>query len=421
MKNKLLLPIFLCMGVLFVSSLSFAQGEQQDILGGFVQEALEHNPRIQAALNRWEAAQYAIGRVQGLPDPVASYGYFGENVQTKTGPQEQKFGFSQKIPFPGKLNLKGKAQGKQAQILKEQYEGTRREVIKEVKLTFYDLYWIDQAIRVTDEEKGILENLERVSRRKYETNLANQQDVIKAQVELSKLVDKLYLLKQNRQSLQAKMKSLLNRTENLSLENISQIKERDYSYTLDTLMAWAEETRPELLSANLATEKAQFEKSLARMDYLPDFTFGVEYIDIGGGTTALADDGQDAWMGMVSVNIPLWFGRLNTQLNEKKADLRAAQNYADNVKNSVTYEVQDIHFKILAYQDIVTLYETTLIPQAQQAFDGAKTGYERGRIDFLNWLDAQRTLLQTWLAYYKAVADYHKSIAFLERIVGRDL
>jgi len=80
-----------------------------------------------------------------------------------------------------------------------------------------------------------------------------------------------------------------------------------------------------------------------------------------------------------------------------------------------------MYFKITTYKDIISLYETALIPQTEQSFEAAKVSYETGEVDFLNWLDAERVLLQTRLAYYKAIVDYQKSIAYLERIVGRQL
>ena len=157
------------------------------------------------------------------------------------------------------------------------------------------------------------------------------------------------------------------------------------------------------------------------MDYFPDITFGAEYIEVGSGTTTHVNDGQDAWLGKVSVNVPIWFDKLGAKLKAKKAKLKAAEKNAENLENSVVYEMQDIYFKVTAYRDIMGLYETALIPQADQSFDAARSGYESGKVDFLNWLDAQRTLLRTRLAYYKTVVDYHKSIAYLERIIGRDL
>jgi len=135
----------------------------------------------------------------------------------------------------------------------------------------------------------------------------------------------------------------------------------------------------------------------------------------------MPNDGQDAWMGMVSINIPIWRDRLKAQRKEKKAKLETSKKSYQNVENSIAYEVEDLYFKISTYKDIISLYKTALVPQAEQNFEAAKTAYETGRVDFLNWLDAERMLLQIRLAYYKAITEYQKSIAYLERVVGQDL
>ena len=328
---------------------------------------------------------------------------------------------SQRIPFPGKLKLKAKAQSKQADMLREKYEATKREIIKNIKFVYYDVFWVDKAIQITEEEKGILENLERVARRRYESDLTPQQDVIKAQVELSKLINKLFLLKQNRKSFAAKINSILNRPKGTEPGSVSSLKPQEFKYHLDRLHKIAQESRQELLAANLDIERVEYEKSLAKLDYLPDFTLGFDYIQVGGGKTTQSNDGQDAWMGMVVINIPIWFDKLAAQLKEKRTDLEATRKNYENVENSVSYEVEDLYFKITTYKDIISLYKTALIPQTEQSFQAAKTGYEAGKVDFLNWLESERVLLQTRLAYYKAIVDYQKSIVYLERVVGRDL
>jgi len=407
--------------ILFLPNYSFAQTSNSISLKVILQEASENNPKIKEAYNNWKASEYRIKSVKSLEDPVASYGYFAEEAQTKVGPQEQKYGVSQKIPFPGKLNLKGKTQAKHAQMLKEQFEATKNEICKDVKFVYYDLFWADQAVEISEEEKSILEKIEKVAQRKYESNLVGQQDVIKIQVELSKIIKKLFLLKQNRKSLAVKLNSLLNRPQDTEIGKTSDIENKSFEYELDEIINKAHNSRQELIAANLAIEKSQFEKSLAKMEYLPDFTFGAEYTEIGGGTTSLSNDGEDAWLGKVSINVPIWFGKLNAQVKEKEAQLEAAKKNKENVENQVNFEAQDLYFKITAYKDIVSLYETALLPQAQQAFDSSQIGFETGSITFLDWLDTERTYLQTRLAYYKAITDYHKSIAFLERVVGEEL
>ncbi|MFC1666493.1 TolC family protein [Candidatus Omnitrophota bacterium] len=414
-------PFLVILVIGLISLAGYAYSEGAVTLESLIDEALNNNPKIQAVEDKWKAAEYRVGYVNALPDPTASYAYFGENIETRVGPQENKYGVAQKIPFPGKLSLKGKVQSKRSSMLKQQYEATKREVIKDIKFVYYDIFWVEKAINITEEEKTIIESLEKVAQRKYELNLAPQQDVIKAQVELSKLIDKLLLLKQNRKSLEARMNALLNRPEGTILNSVSEVEPEEFKYALQGLHDIAKGSRQELVAAGLDIERAKYERSLARLDYLPDFTFGVEYIGIGEGHTTQPNDGEDAWLGKVSVNVPIWFDKLGSQLKEKKFSLESSKKNYTNVANSVAYEVEDMYFKINTYKDIISLYKTALVPQAEQAFEAARIGYETARVDFLNWLDAERVLLQTRLAHYKAIVDYEKSIAYLERVIGRDL
>ncbi len=409
---------------LLSASLLFAEPlmeTERVVLGELIAEALKNNPRIQAAYYSWQAEVQKIKKVSGLPDPTLTYTYFGESVETRLGPQEAKYGLSQKIPFPGKLGLKARAAGKHAQMIKEKYEAVKREIIKEVKFTYYDIWWADKAIQITESEKDILSNLERVAREKFETDQGPQQDVIKAQVVISKLINKLFLLRRQRESLTAKMNSLLSKPKGTPLKKLKELEVAEFRYSPGELHRLAKENRQELIAADLDIEKKEYETSLAKLDYLPDFILGFNYIQIGEGSTAMPDDGQDAWAGMVAINIPLWFNKLGAQLKEKKAKLEASKKNYQNVENKVIFEVEDLHFKIATYQDVISLYETALIPQTEQSFQAAKIAYETGKVDFLNWLDSEKVLLQTRLAYYKSIVDYQKSIAYLEEIVGKDL
>lgn len=413
---------FMCVIILSLpGQLALAQETKTKSIESLIEEALENNPQIKAAYNNWQAARYRARWVRGLPDPMAKYTHFGDNVETRVGPQEQKYGVSQRIPFPGKLSLKGKLHDKHAQMLNEKYEATKQEVIKNVKFIYYDIFWVDKAIQITEEEKAIIETLEKVAQRKYETNLATQQDVIKAQVELSRLIDRLFSLRQNRKSLVAKLNSIINRSKDMSLGSIGGVEPKELAYKLERLHAIAKEQASELLVANLDVERAEYEKSLAKLDYLPDFTLGFDYIEVGSGHTTAPNDGEDAWMGTIGVSLPIWFDKLSAQVKEKEAVLESRRsNYLD-VENYVIYEVEDLYFKIITYKDIISLYKTALIPQTEQAFEAARTGYESGKVDFLNWLESERILLQTRLAYYKAIVDYQKSIAYLERVIGKSL
>ncbi|MFH1594615.1 MAG: TolC family protein [Candidatus Omnitrophota bacterium] len=390
-------------------------------LGSLIDEALLNNPKVKAEYDKYSAKRSEAIQVGALPDPKLSYSYFGESVETRVGPQENKYGASQTIPFPGKLILKRQAVKKEAAILKERYEAQKRELEKNVRFTYYDIFWMDRAIDITQQEKSIIDNLEKVAKKKYETAMSPQQDVIKAQVEISKLIDKLFMLKAHRKSLEAKMNSLLSRPKATPFDKVQEIDIEEFDYSLADLHKMAGRTRHELIAANLDIERAEYQRSLANLDFLPDFSFGFDYIDVGDGKTMQADDGKDAWMTTFTVSVPIWLDKQVAGVEEKQAVLRSSKSNYEDIKNTVIYEVEDIYYKIIAYRDIVGLYETALVPQTEQAFEASRTAYEAGKVDFLNWLDAERVLLQTKLAYYKSIVDYEKSIAYLERVVGQDL
>ncbi|MFH1846620.1 MAG: TolC family protein [Candidatus Omnitrophota bacterium] len=404
-----------------VYSESNIEQKKANALDAFIEEALSNNPQVQAARCEWEAACYKISQEYALPDPIAQYTCFGENIETRVGPQEHKYGGSLKIPFPSKLILKGKAQARRADILREKYEAVKRELIKDIKFVYYDIYWIDRAIEITEQEEDVVEGVEKVAQRKYETNQAKQQDVIKTQIELSNFVDRLLRLKQHRKTLVAKINDILSRSQGRDLDIQDSIVLPVFDLKLNDLRETALKTKQELAAAEIDVERADYEKSLAMQDFIPDVTVGFDYLQVGEGRTNSPNDGQDAWMTTFSINVPLWIDKQWACIKEKSLLLDARQKDHKSIKNKVLYEVQDLYYKVLSYQDIVTLYKTALLPQSKQALKVVKAGYETGNVNFIDWLDSERVLLQTQLAYYKAVVDYMKSIAFLERIVGIDL
>ncbi|MBU1863139.1 MAG: TolC family protein [Candidatus Omnitrophica bacterium] len=390
-------------------------------LTDLIDEAIAANDHIAAAHSKWKAAEYNIKYVKGMPDPQAQYGYFFDNVETRVGPQEHRYNISQKIPFLGKLITQGKIQAKQAEALQAEYEATKREMIKKMKMLYYDMYWIEKAVQITEQEKNVVAAVENVAEKKYETNQVPQQDVMRAQLELSRLLDKLLQFKQNRKTLEAKMNNLLERALGSSIAIEENIELPLFEYDLDNLRILGRQSKQELLAAKVAVEKAEFEKTLATLNYIPDVTVGFDYVQVDSGHTTMPNDGADAYAGTVAVNIPLWFGKLHAKVQEKKELLNARVKDTKDVEDDIMYEIEDLYYKIITYKNIIALYQSALIPQSNQAVEAARVGYETESVNFIDWLNSERVLLETRLAYYKTIVDYMKSIAFLERIIGKDL
>jgi len=390
-------------------------------LSELIQEALRQNPQIKAARNEWQAVLKNIPQAKSLPDPMLSYSHFGQSVETRLGPQRNKLSLSQKFPFFGKLSLKGEIVQSAALIFEEQYNAVKADIVLKVKKSYFSIFWFDKALKISREEKDVLRRLSRIARKKYETGAANQQDVLKAQLEISRVTDKILILEQGKKGVVAGLNSLLNRSPDSFLGEAEELQIPVLKVELKDLYEWAKELRPELRKARFFIEKNERSLKLAKKNYYPDFKIMVDYIDIGGGTTTNVKDGRNSWMASVGINIPIWRGKLHASEAEAAIKIDASRESYKNVENKTLSRVNELFFEVNTASEEVNLYKYSLLPQAEQSLKASEVGYLAGKVDFLNLLDSERMLLQIKIGYFKAIADLGKSIAQLERIVGKEL
>jgi outer membrane protein TolC len=399
------------------------QKESQAILElkGLIGEALENNPDIIAARNRWLSAREIIDARRSLPDPHFSYTYFVESVETRVGPQENIYGAKQTFPFYGKRELRANVAAREAESLKASYEAVKSEVIRRVKRSFYSLFYVSTIIDITQHERELLRRFERIAMTKYATGGGSQQDILKVQVEISKLQDRLLTLSDQKQTAEAILNTLVNRPAEKPLGKPQIPKLREFFYRHEELVALAEKHRPELQSTKALIEKSENAYKLAKRDYFPDLTIGVNYIEIDEGPLNVRDNGQDAFSVTTSINIPIWYKKLSSQVKSAAEMIRAHESASQNVLNRTLFEVKDNYFRIQTARETVDLYKTVLIPQAEQSMKSAEAGYVSGIVSFIDLLDAERILLRIQFDYWKAYADYLKRISDIERAVGIEL
>jgi outer membrane protein TolC len=390
-------------------------------LSELIQEALEQNPQLKAAKNEWQATLEVIPQARSYPDPMLSYSYFGQSIETRLGPQRNKFSLSQKFPFFGKLSLRGKIAESTASIFEEQYKAVRADIVLKVKIAYFSLYWFDRSITINREENEVLKRLAKIAQKKYETGAASQQDVLKAQLEISRITDKILLLEQGRIGVVAQLRSLLNRPPELHLGEAGEFATPELKAGLEDLYEWAKEERPELRKARYLIEKNEKSLKLAKKNYYPDFKIMFDYINIGGGTTDHPEDGRNSWMGSIGINIPLWRNKLKAAEAEKAVKLKASKENYQNIENETLSRINELFFETRTAQDQVELYKYSLLPQAEQSLKASEVGYLAGKVDFLNLLDSERVVLQIKIGYFKAISSWGKSFARLERVVGKDL
>jgi outer membrane protein TolC len=413
MKRNLILVILT--GILLNSSIC-AEESKKLVLQELIDEALMNNPEICAAKKIWQAKKAKITYVQTLPDPKIGLGFekIPEGSLDLGEAKMRMYQASQMFPYPSKLKFKRDIASKEADIAEANYHSKVLKIKALVKSTYYELYFIHKAIEITKENIEILKKFSKIAELKYAVGKVPQQHVLKAQVELSKLCDKLITLNQLKQTQSAKLNTLLNRLTYAPLGRPAEFKLHDFDYRLNELYELTIQNLPKLKIAQLKIEKAKIEHILTKLQYYPDFMVTLKQMD--------SKMDNDTWTIMASINVPLYYKKKQDyKLKEIETKIESAKANYEAKKNMALFKVKDLHVKIQTAKRSINLYKTSILPQAEQALKSAEIGYQTEKVDFLNLLDSQRILLNFKLGYYRALVDYQKQLANLEQAVGIEL
>jgi outer membrane protein TolC len=317
------------------------------------------------------------------------------------------------------LKLRGEAALEGANAMQQQYEAATLRLFDEVKQAYYELYYVGRAVGVTTENVELLKLLEEMARSKYESGTAEHGDVIKAQVELDKLRDRLRTLQDFKQPLVARLNAALNRTAESALpfptNNFPGVLQAGTSQLLEQLKS----SNPELKSLDFLAEKDKASIALAKKEFYPDVTLGVDYVQTGEARMAgVSDSGKDPVMVGFSVNIPLWWSKYRAGVREAESRYAATQQDRQDRANRLS---TDLRLALFKYQDAerkIALYRDALIPKADQNLKVIQRSFEAGKSDFLSLIDAERILLEFQLTYERAVADREQGLATVEKLAG---
>lgn len=420
--NRTFIYLVACVILLSLARGAIAQKNGRSLsLDALISEALQNNPEIKSAEGRWRAFEARPDQVSALPDPMFSYSRFGSSVETRVGPQQGIFMLSQKIPFPGKLGLQGRMAGQDALAEQQKYETTRRDIVFKVKTTYYDLFWIDQSVRILDQYLDLLKDFTKVAEQKYATGQGIQANVLKSQVEISSTMERTLKFKKMREGTAARINALLDRQQDRPVEQATHIDTTRMRFAEAALVDHALRHREELQMIDAMVGKSEYMRQLARKSYLPDFNLQMNYIDISKGASMAPDAGKNAWSVTLGLNLPIWLGKRNAAVHEADEMVTSNRMTYENLENQIKAEIKDIHYQLQLTGTTLDLYDQALIAQAESSLQSAMASYGSGKLDFLSLLDAERMLLNLNLSYIKEQSDYQKQIAAMTRAVGGEL
>ena len=388
-----------------------------------IQEALAINPEIRADEKKWDAAKERPPQEGSLDDPMLSFEIVNLPTNSFSFAQDdmtmKQFSLSQTFPFFGKRGLRSEVAQREANAIGQGYRDKRNEIVRRVKEVFYELYAIDRSLDVVETNREVLREFVKIAETKYSVGKGIQQDVLKAQVELSKLLDEQIRLEQGRQAAGARLNAILNHPPQTPLGRTDEVSKAELRVDLKELQNRALENRPLLKALQEEVERSKAANALARRRYFPDLTMSVGYGFREDSGTAKRSDMFSAGF---SINIPLYFRtKQDRQVAETSALINSAREQYQAARNEVLSLVKQMVSDIEKGSKLIDLLQTGLIPQAQLSLDSAVAGYQVNKVDFLTLLDNRLTLFNFEKEYYRALGEYRASLARLEWVIGASI
>ncbi len=381
--------------------------------------ALAKNPAIQSAFHAVSAERAKVPQASALPDPTFATGWMGNirpfSVQAADPSSYRSVSAMQMLPFPGKRSLRGQIAGKEADASQWELESARRRVVADVKAAYYEYWYYDKAIRTTQENRDLLTKLSQIAEARYRVGKGMQADVLRSQVEISMLLQKLTTLEQQRATAQARLNTLLARDPDAPLPPAADVTgPSPLGYSLEELYKLAQENDPEYQRMQKMVERNQLATNLAQKDYLPDLSVGYMYEQ----RPAMPDMHGFTF----TVNIPVFYkSKQREEVQQAKEEELSASSARDNRQNELYFDLKQNYLAAKASESLLKLFSQGVVPQSSLALESSMSAYQVGNVDFLTLIGNFTTVLNYQKDYYRELANYQTSLARMEAVTGVDL
>ena len=396
-----------------------------EALGALIGEALDRNPRIRTALAEHAAAREIVPQVTALPDPRISVTGFGRQPETRVGPQRGGLAVTQAIPWFGKLAARGDVATSEAALRDEFVDAVRADIVARVKSAYYDLAYLDEAIRITTQQEELLRHYESLARAQYSQGIGLQQAVVKLQAQITRALNRRTDLQRRRATAEATLNVLRDRPVDSAITETGGLERPVVDIDIAALRGVAREASPDAKLAALGIDSAQAGLRLAQRRYWPDLVVGAGWANVAGRrddagrSNPPPDNGKDTLNFTVGVNIPVFRSRIDAGVREAKARVSAAREAHRGTLLDVDLAIRTIGLELTTVDEQIALYENALLQQAEQALRSTEEAYSTGTTGVLDLLDSEEVLLEVRLGLARLESDYLKALARMERAIGR--
>jgi len=402
-------------------------GEEVLLLDAAIERAISNNPSLAEMQARYQALAEIPSQKGALPDPVLSLNAL--NLPTDSFDLDQEamtqmqIGISQSFPFPGKLDLLEGASQYEAEAAGHSVDELRLRLVAKVKSGWWQLYYLDRSLEIIDSNQELFRQFIQVARTKYEVGEGLQQDVLLAQLELSKLIDQKIKLLAVRREQAIQLNVLMD-----AMPNAPVVLPRSVSTHMpdvadeSILYERAELARPLLKEMESNVKAAESRRDLAEKGSYPDFKLGVAYGNRSGDNPPpVGGSRSDLLSVMFSVNLPIYSGSKQSKaVNQRAHELRKNRYALQDKKGATRSDISSATSDYRRATEQFSLFKAGIIPQAQQTVSSMLAGYQVNEVDFLNLVGSQATLLNYQVQYWGALTAANQALARLVAAIGAE-
>lgn len=385
-------------------------------------EAEKHNPQIEAARQGWQAAKQMPTQVSTLPDPQFNVQQFSVgSPRPFAGYTNSNFayiglGVSQDFPYPGKLRLKGEVARRDADVSQQQYDSVRRSVFAGVKAAYYQLAYLSKTLGILESDGQLLQQVEKAADARYRSGMGNQQDLLRAQLEKTKLLREITMHHLEVAKLQAQLKELLNRSQSSPDIEPADLIETPLLYSYEDLLAATKTQNPQIAGAAKMIERQTLQVDLAHKDFYPDFN--LQYMWQRTDPTQF----RAYYMLTFGLRVPIYRRRKQRpELAQAEAELNRSRSEAEAQSQQIASQLRSAYDTAQTTADLLKIYNEGLIPQARAGLQAGIAAYENNRQDFQSLLSSFLDLLHLEEEYWQNTAEREATLARLEELTGLSL
>ncbi|MGB0951751.1 MAG: TolC family protein [Planctomycetota bacterium] len=399
-------------------SVSSTTWSPQEGLVTLLARAQAESPRVLSAVHAWQAKAARVDQASALPDPWLSLGAYLQAVETRNGPMDGRVGINQSIPWPGKLETAGDRASSLADAAHWGIEEARLKVRSTFLKVWTEMAYLQQAIDITKSQVVLLQHIEDVSLRLYESSRVSQADVLRAQVERLEMEDRLATLQQKTSNLIPRLEQLLgSRMSQDAIWTGVKVPGVPDLASPDLLKSRFQDHSPAMIRLSDEMRASQAERKLAELEDRPDLAVGADWTWIGQGNAVSPDAGDDAFSLSLAVELPIQRGRIDAARREAMANQKRVLASLEETRWGLTADLDEALSDLADAERRMTLYRDRLLPKGQETYETTLVAYQSGQSGFQEMLDAARVILDFRLAAVRASSDAHLAFAVLNGLL----